>query len=96
MLIYLLCIIFTGVYTTAMGSTATSSSQALKRNSDDMGWEFAQLCDPLDPQAVKCKLCGKEMHGGVNRMKQHIAGIKGQVSPCLVANDDEEEDNQQP
>jgi hypothetical protein len=65
------------------GSAADStsaSSQTLQRNSDDMGWEFATLIDPLDLQRVKCKLCEKEMHGGVNRMKQHIAGIKWQVS----------------
>jgi hypothetical protein len=41
-----------------------ASSHALKRNSDDMGWEFAMLFDPDDLQSVKCKLCGKEMPGG--------------------------------
>jgi hypothetical protein len=35
--------------------------------------EFAILFDPDDFQRVKCKLCGKEMSRGVNRMKQHIA-----------------------
>lgn len=53
------------------GSSQVASSQ-LKRNSDDMGWEFAVLIDPNDPQRVKCKLCGKEMSGRVTRMKEHI------------------------
>ena len=54
-----------------------------------MAWEFAMLCDPNDLQRVKCKLCGKEMSGGVNRMKQHIAGIKGTVTSCLQATPDQ-------
>jgi hypothetical protein len=43
---------------TAIGSSQVATSK-LKRNSDDMGWEFAVLIDPNDPQRVKCKLCGK-------------------------------------
>jgi transposase len=70
----------------AAGASKEASSQTLKRNSDDMGWEFAMLIDPDDLQRVQCKLCGKEMSGGVNRMKQHIGQIRGQVTPCLVAN----------
>jgi hypothetical protein len=48
----------------ASAAKEVASSQALKRNSDDMGWEFAMLFDPDDLQSVKCKLCGKEMPGG--------------------------------
>ncbi|XBI55818.1 hypothetical protein VPH35_037546 [Triticum aestivum] len=72
-----------------VGSTA-ASSQTLKTNSDNMGWEFATLIYPLDLSRVKCKLCGKEMFGGINRMKQHIAQIRGQVTPCTVANADQQ------
>ena len=70
----------------AAGSASeVASSQTLKRNSDDMGWEFAMLIDKDDLQRVQCKLCGKPMSGGVNRMKMHIGQIRGQVAPCLVA-----------
>lgn len=71
----------------AAASTA-ASSHTLKRNSDDMGWELAALINHLDLQRVKCKLCGKEMGGGVNRMKQHIGHVKGQVTSCNVATPD--------
>ena len=70
---------------TSSAASEVASSQSLKRNSDDMAWEFAMLCDPNDLQRVKCKLCGKEMSGGVNRMKQHIAQIRGSVTSCMVA-----------
>ncbi|KAM0910791.1 hypothetical protein ACQ4PT_013919 [Festuca glaucescens] len=77
-----------------MAATDTGLSQVasskLKRNSDDMGWEFAVLIDPNDPQRVKCKLCGKEMSGGVTRMKEHIAQIRGGVKPCLNATPDQQ------
>ncbi|MQL83985.1 hypothetical protein Taro_016480 [Colocasia esculenta] len=39
----------------------------------------------LGPQldiGVQCNHCGKEMNGGVYRLKQHIAGIGGNVSKC--------------
>ncbi|XP_045085622.2 uncharacterized protein [Aegilops tauschii subsp. strangulata] len=70
-----------------MSASGTSevASYKRKRNSDDMAWEFAVLIDPDDLQRVKCILCGKEMSGGVTRMKQHIAGIKGTVTSCLQA-----------
>jgi hypothetical protein len=44
----------------AVASAFGVASSTLKRNSDDMAWEFAVLIDPNDPQRVKCKLCGKD------------------------------------
>ena len=68
----------------ASGASEVTSSR-LKRNSDDMAWEFPMLIDPDDLQRVKCKLCGKVMSGGVTRMKQHIAQIKGSMTSCMQA-----------
>ena len=73
-----------------MVASNIASSHTLKRNSDDMGWEFATLINPLDLQRVKCKLCGKEMGGGVNRMKQHIGQVKGSMTSCNVATPDQQ------
>ncbi|KAF2558460.1 hypothetical protein F2Q68_00014761 [Brassica cretica] len=36
----------------------------LKRNSNDIGWEYGILCDAKNPDRVKCKFCSKEMSGG--------------------------------
>lgn len=68
---------------TSSAASEVASSQSLKRNSNDMTWEFAMLCDPNDLQRVKCKLCGKQMSGGVNRMKQHIVQIRGSVTSSV-------------
>ena len=68
----------------ASGTSEVASSKR-KRNSDDMAWEFVVLIVPDDLQRVNCILYGKEMSGGVTRMKQHIAGIKGTVTSCLQA-----------
>lgn len=36
--------------------------------------------NPTDSDKVQCKLCKKTISGGVYRMKQHIANIKGNVA----------------
>ena len=47
----------------------------------DIGWEHAE---PLggNRRTPKCKYCGKVIHGGITRLKQHIAHISGQVEGC--------------
>ena len=47
----------------ALGEGENSeSANLLKRNSDDVGWEYGVLVDPNNKDKVKCKLC-KEMRG---------------------------------
>ena len=41
--------------------------------------------NPGNSQILLCKLCSKKMHGGVYRLKNHIAGISRNVSKCLKA-----------
>ncbi len=65
--------------------TPGSAASQLKRNSDDVGWEYGVLCNANDPDKWKCKKCGSIFSGGVYRIKQHIAGIKGNVRVCLSA-----------
>ncbi|MQL69465.1 hypothetical protein Taro_001765 [Colocasia esculenta] len=31
---------------------------------------------------VQCKYCNRVLSGGIFRLKQHLAGIKGEVAPC--------------
>ena len=47
----------------------------------DIGWEHAE---PLggNRRTPKCKYCGKVIHGGITKLKQHIAHISGQVEGC--------------
>lgn len=63
-------------------STSYPEALGLKRNSNDVGWEYGFLSDPKNPDRVKCKLCGKEMGGGVYMIKEHIAHHKGNVTSC--------------
>ena len=44
----------------------------------DIGWEHVE---PLggNRRTPKCKYCGKVIHGGITRLKQHIAHISRQV-----------------
>ncbi|KAK9048815.1 hypothetical protein SSX86_032218 [Deinandra increscens subsp. villosa] len=74
----------------SMESTAKQKvSPGLKRNSDDIGWEFGVLVDPSNPDKTKCNRCGKIQSGGVYRLKQHIAGVGGQCKPCLSSTNED-------
>ncbi|KAK1397683.1 hypothetical protein POM88_007546 [Heracleum sosnowskyi] len=71
-----------------MGSLAASNSDSvgtieiLKRKSEDVGWEYGELVNAASNNKLRYKLCKKEMYGGINRLKQHIAHIRGNVRPC--------------
>ncbi|XP_062014189.1 uncharacterized protein LOC133730654 [Rosa rugosa] len=82
-----------------VGTTSSSASNAmsemgssLKRGSGDIGWEYAELAELADASnldRLKCKLCGKLVSGGIYRMNQHIAHIKGNVAPCKKSSDED-------
>ncbi|KAJ0242554.1 hypothetical protein HA466_0205140 [Hirschfeldia incana] len=59
-----------------------NSPPRLKRNSNDVGWDYGVLCDARYPDEVKCLLCGKEFSGGIFRMKEHIGQLTGNVAAC--------------
>ncbi|KAG5536472.1 hypothetical protein RHGRI_024038 [Rhododendron griersonianum] len=66
----------------AASNAATDNSAALRRASNDIGWEYGILVDPTNLDKIQCKLCGKIMSSGISRLKKHIAQIKGSVSSC--------------
>ena len=44
-------------------------------------------CDVIDGK-LTCNFCDKSIGGGaILRLKQHLAGIRGQVKPCEVPNE---------
>ena len=47
----------------------------------DIGWEHAEPVGG-SRRTTKCKYCGKVIHGGITRLKQHITHISGQVEGC--------------
>ncbi|KAK9047863.1 hypothetical protein SSX86_033175 [Deinandra increscens subsp. villosa] len=66
-------------------SAATTETNA-KRNSNDVGWEYGVLAESeTNRDKVRCLLCKKSFSGGVHRLKQHIALVRGSVTPCPVS-----------
>ncbi|KAK4421880.1 hypothetical protein Salat_2138600 [Sesamum alatum] len=47
----------------------------------DNGWEHATPVGG-DRKKCKCNYCGKVVHGGITRLKQHIAHVSGNVEAC--------------
>ena len=47
----------------------------------DIGWEHAEHVGG-SRRTMKCKYCGKVIHGGITRLKQHIVHISRQVEGC--------------
>ncbi|XP_022865949.1 uncharacterized protein LOC111385765 [Olea europaea var. sylvestris] len=50
----------------------------------DPGWEHGVPQDDRKKK-VKCNYCDKIVSGGINRFKQHLARIPGEVAPCKSA-----------
>ncbi|KAG6436987.1 hypothetical protein SASPL_101894 [Salvia splendens] len=50
----------------------------------DPGWEHGVPQDERKKK-VKCNYCEKIVSGGINRFKQHLARIPGEVAPCKNA-----------
>ncbi|XP_025819127.1 uncharacterized protein LOC112895392 [Panicum hallii] len=63
----------------------------LKRNPDDIGWQYGVLVNQDDLNVIQCKLCPMVVRAGIYRLKLHIAGIKGQVRSCPNANPEDRE-----
>ncbi|CAN6685690.1 unnamed protein product [Malus baccata var. baccata] len=75
----------TGTLSSGASTTMSSSSQSenvLKHSSEYVGWEYGILANPTNSDKVKCKLCDKIISGGVHRLKQHVANIRGNVAAC--------------
>ncbi|GAB2276902.1 hypothetical protein Dimus_039212 [Dionaea muscipula] len=77
---------------TMHSSIASGSATSLpKRNSEDVGWEYGFVINENNKDRVQCKLCGKQMGGGVSRLKKHIAHIRGDVSQCLKSSKEDQD-----
>ncbi|XP_037484298.1 uncharacterized protein LOC119363099 isoform X2 [Triticum dicoccoides] len=71
---------------TSENTTAQTESErpiALKRKSNDVGWNYGKLCDVTNKERVKCDFCGHISTGGINRFKLHITGTTSSVLSCL-------------
>lgn len=54
----------------------------------DVGWAHGTMVNG-DRQKIKCRYCSKViLGGGISRLKQHLAGERGNISPCEKVPDD--------
>ena len=48
----------------------------------DIRWEHAKSVGG-SRKIMKCHYCGKTLHGGITKMKKHLAHVSKQVEPSL-------------
>jgi hypothetical protein len=65
-----------------MLAAAPTDPVVLKRNSDDVGWEYEVLVDRLNKEKVRCLLCGHCSSRGIYRLKQHVGHVGSVVAKC--------------
>ncbi|XP_042511920.1 uncharacterized protein LOC122087027 isoform X2 [Macadamia integrifolia] len=54
----------------------------------DLGWAHGMMVNG-DRQKIKCRYCHKViLGGGISRLKQHLAGERGNIAPCEQVPDD--------
>jgi hypothetical protein len=63
-------------------TVAAAALAVLKRNSDDVGWEYEVLVGPLNKEKVRCLLCGHCSSGGIYHLKQHVGHVGSVVAKC--------------
>lgn len=57
--------------------------------SKDIGWEYRKFVKAGNFREIQCMSCEKIMYGGISRVKQHITGVGGEVSKCILASNKE-------
>ncbi|CAD6242804.1 unnamed protein product [Miscanthus lutarioriparius] len=67
---------------TETGVTSREEVNVLKRNSDDVGWEYGFLVDANNKDKVECKFCCHRSQGGVHRLKEHVANVGTNAKKC--------------
>ncbi|KAL6497141.1 hypothetical protein OROGR_029070 [Orobanche gracilis] len=56
-----------------------SKDPTRKAKSSDPGWKYGFWPDLNNKDIVQCILCNKQVHAGIRRLKQHLAGGYGDV-----------------
>ncbi|MQL71368.1 hypothetical protein Taro_003685 [Colocasia esculenta] len=65
----------------AEGGAAPAPHSSSNPPSADPAWAHGIVVD-MARRKVQCKYCNRVLSGGIFRLKQHLAGIKGEVAPC--------------
>ncbi|MQM04753.1 hypothetical protein Taro_037557, partial [Colocasia esculenta] len=65
----------------AEGGAAPAPQSSSNPPSADPAWAHGTVVD-MTRRKVQCKYCNRVLSSGVWHLKQHLAGIKGEVAPC--------------
>ncbi|MQL69249.1 hypothetical protein Taro_001530 [Colocasia esculenta] len=65
----------------AEGGAAPAPHSSSNPPSANSAWAHGIVVD-MARRKVQCKYCNRVLSGGVFHLKQHLAGIKGEVAPC--------------
>ncbi|CAN1755182.1 hypothetical protein LINPERHAP1_LOCUS5665 [Linum perenne] len=68
-----------------INSVGTTKTKGRVKEKTDIGWNyFQEVVNEEGRVGFICIFCKKQFNGGgINRMKRHLAGVKGDVSKCL-------------
>ena len=58
------------------------TDKARKARSNDPGWKYGYWANLENRDQVTCTLCDTMVHGGIKRLKQHLAGGYGDTKMC--------------
>ena len=53
-----------------------------KPGGKDPCWHYGERVDANNANKVRCIYCKQVLSGGITRLKQHLAGVKGNCVPC--------------
>ena len=56
-----------------------------RARSDDPAWKYGLWPDLERKDLLQCTLCGKIIHAGVKRLKQHLSGGSSDADKCPEA-----------
>ncbi|KAL5701064.1 hypothetical protein ACHQM5_026443 [Ranunculus cassubicifolius] len=71
-----------------MAIQSTNEQGSARRRATDLGWDHGLMVNG-DRQKIECKYCHKViLGGGISRLKQHLAGERGNIVPCESVPDD--------
>jgi hypothetical protein len=68
--------------TSLIAAVVAMAPVIFKRNSDDIGWEYGVLVDPLNKENVWCLLCGHCSSRGIYHLKKYVGHVGSVIAKC--------------
>ncbi|KAK8941436.1 hypothetical protein KSP39_PZI002968 [Platanthera zijinensis] len=69
-------------------SSQGSSKIGSTKGGRDPFWAHGEKVEEKDTNRIRCRYCAQIVSGGISRLKNHLAGQRGNVRPCSKVPDD--------